>query len=101
MLQKKATPAGTAIVDKPKRKRVLLPAPAEPPVPALGLSDEQIRYLSEVVASRIESRITAPSADSTPSMVFTPKRITTLQTKLTLSKQRYAFHFILNVEHLL
>nr|XP_034322000.1 uncharacterized protein LOC117688249 isoform X2 [Crassostrea gigas] len=74
MPKRKATHAhvGPARGDRPKRKQATTPAPAEPPVPALGLTDEQLRHLAEEVASRIEPRIGAPSAGNTPSMVNIP-----------------------------
>ena len=74
MPKRKATHAhvGPARGDRPKRKQATTPAPAEPPVPALGLTDEQLRHLAEEVASRIEPRIGAPSAGNIPSMVNIP-----------------------------
>ncbi|XP_052719312.1 uncharacterized protein LOC128191266 [Crassostrea angulata] len=74
MPKRKATHAhvGPARVDRPKRKQATTPAPAKPPVPALGLTDDQLRHLAKEVASRFESRIGAPSAGNTPSMVNIP-----------------------------
>lgn len=40
--------------------------PADASVPALGLSNEQLRRLSEAVVSSVESRITVPSAVNIP-----------------------------------
>lgn len=51
----------------PNYKRKQASAPTEPPVPALGLSDEQLQHLSEVVAPKIELKIAALSRVNIPS----------------------------------
>lgn len=51
---------GPACGDRPKRKHATTPAQAEPPVPALGLTDEQLRHLAGEVASTIEPKLGAP-----------------------------------------
>nr|XP_034316371.1 neurogenic locus notch homolog protein 2-like [Crassostrea gigas] len=68
MPKRKGTHAHVGPARGDRQKQSTTPAPAEPPVPALGLTDEQLRHLAEEVASRIEPRIGAPSAGNIPSM---------------------------------
>lgn len=56
----------------PNSKQKQASAPADAPVPAFGLSNEQLRRLSEAVVSSIESRTTVPSKVNIPATQSDP-----------------------------